>query len=131
MPNIHAREPFRAHSVIAPIARGQVCGFGVDSYLLGLRAAISIVSPLPLHMQVKLLRVIQEKTVRPIGEQREAPVDVRILSATHKSLAELVAQSKFREDLFYRITVIELRVPASGERSEDIPDLAESRVLRL
>jgi two-component system response regulator PilR (NtrC family) len=89
------------------------------------------VADLPLHMQVKLLRVIQEKTVRPIGEQRESPIDVRILSATHKNLAELVAQSKFREDLFYRINVIELRVPALRERSEDIPDLAASIVRRL
>jgi two-component system response regulator PilR (NtrC family) len=89
------------------------------------------VADLPLHMQVKLLRVIQEKTVRPIGEQREAPIDVRILSATHKNLADLVAQSKFREDLFYRINVIELRVPALRERAEDIPDLANSIVHRL
>jgi two-component system response regulator PilR (NtrC family) len=89
------------------------------------------VADLPLHMQVKLLRVIQEKTVRPIGEQREAPVDVRILSATHKSLADLVAQAKFREDLFYRINVIELRVPALRERAEDIPDLADAIVRRL
>ncbi len=89
------------------------------------------VADLPLHMQVKLLRVIQEKTVRPIGEQREAPVDVRILSATHKNLADLVAQAKFREDLFYRINVIELRVPALRERAEDIPDLADAIVHRL
>ena len=89
------------------------------------------VADLPLHMQVKLLRVIQEKTVRPIGEQREAPIDVRILSATHKNLADLVAQAKFREDLFYRINVIELRVPALRERAEDIPDLAEAIVRRL
>ena len=89
------------------------------------------VADLPLHMQVKLLRVIQEKTVRPIGEQREAPIDVRILSATHKNLADLVAQAKFREDLFYRINVIELRVPALRERSEDIPDLADAIVRRL
>jgi two-component system response regulator PilR (NtrC family) len=89
------------------------------------------VADLPLHMQVKLLRVIQEKTVRPIGEQREAPIDVRILSATHKNLAELVAQAKFREDLFYRINVIELRVPALRERAEDIADLADAIVRRL
>ncbi len=89
------------------------------------------VADLPLHMQVKLLRVIQEKTVRPIGEQRESPIDVRILSATHKSLAELVAQARFREDLFYRINVIELRVPALRERAEDIPDLAQAIVRRL
>ncbi len=89
------------------------------------------VADLPLHMQVKLLRVIQEKTVRPIGEQREAPVDVRILSATHKNLADLVGQARFREDLYYRINVIELRVPALREHSEDIPDLADSVVRRL
>jgi two-component system response regulator PilR (NtrC family) len=89
------------------------------------------VADLPLHMQVKLLRVIQEKTVRPIGEQREAPIDVRILSATHKNLAELVAQARFREDLYYRINVIELRVPALRERAEDIPDLADNIVRRL
>ena len=89
------------------------------------------VADLPLHMQVKLLRVIQEKSVRPIGEQREAPIDVRILSATHKNLSELVAQAKFREDLFYRINVIELRVPALRERAEDIPDLADAIVRRL
>ncbi len=75
------------------------------------------VADLPLHMQVKLLRVVQEKTVRPVGEAREETVDVRILSATHKNLAELVAQGLFREDLFYRINVIELRVPALRERA--------------
>jgi len=89
------------------------------------------VADLPLHMQVKLLRVIQEKSVRPIGEQREAPIDVRILSATHKNLGELVAQARFREDLYYRINVIELRVPPLRERAEDIPDLADSIVRRL
>ena len=70
------------------------------------------------------------KKVRHVGEQREAPVDVRILSATHKNLAELVAQAKFREDLFYRINVIELRVPPLRERAEDIPDLADVIVRR-
>src|SRR4051812_47205439 len=89
------------------------------------------VADLPLHMQVKLLRVIQEKSVRPIGEQREAPIDVRILSATHKNLADLVAQSRFREDLYYRINVIELRVPPLRDRSEDIPELADAIVNRL
>jgi two-component system response regulator PilR (NtrC family) len=89
------------------------------------------VADLPLHMQVKLLRVIQEKSVRPVGEQREAPIDVRILSATHKNLAELVASARFREDLFYRINVIELRVPPLRERAEDIPDLADAIVHRL
>src|SRR5690349_4328182 len=67
------------------------------------------VADLPLHMQVKLLRVIQEKSVRPVGETSEQPVDVRLLSATHKNLVDLVAAGNFREDLFYRINVIELR----------------------
>jgi two-component system response regulator PilR (NtrC family) len=89
------------------------------------------VADLPLHMQVKLLRVIQEKAVRAIGEQRETPVDVRILSATHRNLSALVAEGAFREDLYYRINVIELRVPALRERPEDIPELAETMVRRL
>jgi two-component system response regulator PilR (NtrC family) len=89
------------------------------------------VADLPLHMQVKLLRVVQEKTVRPVGESREERVDVRILSATHRNLADLVAAGRFREDLFYRINVIELRVPPLRERSDDIPDLAASILARM
>ncbi|HEX4240590.1 MAG TPA: sigma-54 dependent transcriptional regulator [Steroidobacteraceae bacterium] len=89
------------------------------------------IADLPLHMQVKLLRVIQEKAVRPIGEQQETPVDVRILSATHKNLSQLVAEGKFREDLFYRVNVIELRVPSLRERPEDVPELAEAILRRL
>ncbi len=89
------------------------------------------VADLPLHMQVKLLRVIQEKTVRPVGEQREMPTDVRVLSATHKSLAELVSQGRFREDLYYRINVIEIRVPALRHHADDIPELATAVLRRL
>ena len=89
------------------------------------------VADLPLHMQVKLLRVVQEKTVRPVGESREEPVDVRILSATHKNLADLVGDGRFREDLFYRINVIELRVPSLRERTVDIPELADAILARL
>ncbi|MCW8839835.1 MAG: sigma-54 dependent transcriptional regulator [Gammaproteobacteria bacterium] len=81
------------------------------------------VADLPLAMQVKLLRAIQEKAVRPIGAQREAHIDVRILSATHKDLADEVRQGRFREDLFYRINVIELHMPPLRERPEDIPPL--------
>jgi two-component system response regulator PilR (NtrC family) len=83
------------------------------------------VAELPLHMQVKLLRAIQEKAVRPIGGRDEVPVDVRILSATHKNLAALVEQGQFRQDLFYRINVIELRVPPLRERRGDVPRLAD------
>jgi len=89
------------------------------------------IADLPLHMQVKLLRVVQEKTVRAVGDAREEPIDVRILSATHKNLAELVAEGRFREDLFYRINVIEMRVPTLRERHEDIPDLAAIILRRL
>ena len=89
------------------------------------------VADLPLHMQVKLLRVVQEKTVRPIGESREETIDVRILSATHKNLGDLVEQGLFREDLFYRINVIELRVPSLRERAGDVAEIAEAILDRL
>ena len=89
------------------------------------------VAELPVHMQVKLLRVIQEKAVRTIGARAELPVDVRILSATHKNLARLVELGSFRQDLFYRINVIELRVPPLRERREDIPKLAARVLERL
>jgi len=89
------------------------------------------IADLPLHMQVKLLRVIQEKAVRPVGEQLEVAVDVRLLSATHKNLSQLVAEGKFREDLFYRVNVIELRVPSLRERPEDVQELAEAILRRL
>ena len=83
------------------------------------------VADLPLQMQVKLLRAIQEKRVRPVGMQREEPVDVRIISATHKNLAALVGRGEFRQDLFYRINVIELNIPPLRERREDIALLVE------
>ncbi|HEX5514404.1 MAG TPA: sigma-54 dependent transcriptional regulator [Gammaproteobacteria bacterium] len=89
------------------------------------------VAELPLHMQVKLLRAIQEKAIRAVGAQHEVPVDVRILSATHKDLAALVEAGKFRQDLYYRINVIQLRVPPLRERREDIPALAEHVFDRL
>nr|MBP6597491.1 sigma-54-dependent Fis family transcriptional regulator [Arenimonas sp.] len=89
------------------------------------------VAELPLHMQVKLLRVIQEKTVRPVGAPAELPVDVRILSATHKNLAKLVEEGKFRHDLYYRINVIELAVPPLRQRREDIPVISAAILARL
>ena len=89
------------------------------------------VADLPLHMQVKLLRVIQEKAIRPVGASRELPVDVRILSATHRPLAEWVRNGKFREDLYYRINVIELRVPPLRERPDDMLLLADYILERL
>lgn len=83
------------------------------------------IAELPLSMQVKLLRAIQEKSVRPVGCESEVSVDVRILSATHRNLLEMVETEKFRQDLFYRINVIELEVPPLRERSNDIPKLAD------
>jgi two-component system, NtrC family, response regulator PilR len=82
------------------------------------------VADLPLHMQVKLLRVIQERSIRPVGSAHEVAVDVRILSATHRDLAEMIARGAFREDLYYRINVIELQVPPLRSRPGDIEALA-------
>ena len=79
------------------------------------------VADLPLDMQVKLLRAIQEKAIRPIGVQQEIPINVRILSATHKDLHQLTETGRFRQDLYYRINVIELHMPSLRERPEDIP----------
>ena len=89
------------------------------------------VAELPLQMQVKLLRAIQEKSVRPVGASGETLVDVRILSATHKDLGDLVSDGRFRHDLYYRINVIELRVPPLRERSGDLPQLAAAIIARL
>jgi two-component system response regulator PilR (NtrC family) len=89
------------------------------------------IAELPLNMQVKLLRAIQEKSIRPIGSEQEIPIDVRILSATHKNLNKLVEEEKFRQDLFYRINVIELNVPPLKERREDIPKIASHLLERL
>jgi two-component system response regulator PilR (NtrC family) len=82
-------------------------------------------------MQVKLLRAIQEKAVRPVGDSHEVPVDIRVLSATHKDLPGLVQDGLFRQDLFYRINVIEIRVPPLRERSGDIALLARHILLRI
>jgi two-component system response regulator PilR (NtrC family) len=89
------------------------------------------VADLPLSMQVKLLRAIQEKRVRPVGGNEELPTDVRLLSATHKSLAREVEAGRFREDLFFRINVIELDVPSLRERRDDIPLLADAILARI
>lgn len=83
------------------------------------------IADLPLAMQVKLLRVIQEKTVRPVGAADEEPANARILSATHKNLSQMVSDGEFREDLFYRINVIELHVPALRDRGDDVVELAK------
>ncbi len=89
------------------------------------------IADLPLSMQVKLLRVIQEKRVRPVGASREEDVDVRILSATHKNLSKMVADGEFREDLYYRINVIELTVPPLRDRGDDVLLLADHLLDKL
>jgi two-component system response regulator PilR (NtrC family) len=89
------------------------------------------IADLPFAMQVKLLRVIQEKTVRPVGASREEPANARILSATHKNLGHMVAAGEFREDLYYRINVIELHVPALRDRGDDVLELAEQILKKL
>ncbi|MBK7900572.1 MAG: sigma-54-dependent Fis family transcriptional regulator [Azonexus sp.] len=89
------------------------------------------VADLPLPMQVKLLRAIQEKRVRKVGSAAEEPVDVRVICATHRNLRECVDKGAFRQDLYYRLNVIELRMPPLRERKEDIPVLAEAILNRL
>ena len=89
------------------------------------------VADLPLSMQVKLLRAIQEKSVRPVGSSDEVPTDIRLLSATHKDLTGEVEAGRFREDLYFRINVIDLEVPRLRERLEDLPRLAEVLLQRI
>lgn len=89
------------------------------------------VADLPLAMQVKLLRAIQEKSIRPVGANEEMATDIRLLSATHKDLSKEVEEGRFREDLYYRINVIDLHVPSLRERAEDIPMLANAILSQL
>ncbi len=89
------------------------------------------IAELPIHMQVKLLRAIQEKAIKPIGGQKEIPVDIRLLSATHKDLAKEVETGSFRQDLYYRINVIELNIPPLRERMSDLPILAEFMLTKI
>lgn len=149
---IHANGP-RAGAPFVPVNCGAIPGELMESEFFGHRkgsftGAISDkqglfqaahggtlfldeVADLPLPMQVKLLRAIQEKAVRAIGAEHETRVDVRILSATHKNLGEEVERGHFRRDLFYRINVIELRVPSLRERRADIARLATACIRRL
>ncbi|MHA7879902.1 MAG: sigma-54-dependent transcriptional regulator [Saccharospirillum sp.] len=149
---IHALGP-RAKAPFVPVNCGAIPGELMESEFFGHRKGaftgatedkagffqaanggtlfLDEVADLPLAMQVKLLRSIQEKKVRPIGSQQEVPVDVRILSATHKHLENLVAAGDFRQDLFYRINVINLEVPALRERATDIPQLCERILVRI
>ncbi|MEN9372940.1 MAG: Fis family transcriptional regulator [Pseudomonadota bacterium] len=89
------------------------------------------IGDLPLAMQSKLLRAIQERSVRPVGSTQEVPVDARIVSATHKNLAEEVAEGRFRQDLFYRLNVIDLQIPPLRDRREDLPALCQALLERI
>lgn len=89
------------------------------------------IADLPLHMQVKMLRAIQERMIRPVGAEHEIPVNVRLISATHKNLVDLVAKGAFRQDLYYRVAVIEVRTPSLRQRGADIPLLAEHMLVKL
>ena len=89
------------------------------------------IGDLPLAMQAKLLRALQERSVRPLGSTQEEPVDVRIVSATHKDLAAGVADGKFRQDLYYRLNVIEIVIPPLRERLQDLPLLCQALVARI
>ncbi|MBK5074576.1 two-component system response regulator GlrR [Budviciaceae bacterium BWR-B9] len=83
------------------------------------------IGDMPLPLQVKLLRVLQERKVRPLGSNRDLDIDVRIISATHRDLPKAMAKGEFREDLYYRLNVVTLKIPALNERAEDIPLLAD------
>lgn len=116
--------------------KGSFTGAGADKKGLfqaadGGTLFLDEVADLPLNMQVKLLRAIQEKSIRPVGAQKELSVDVRIVSATHKDLAGLVECGDFRQDLFYRINVIELPLPPLRERKQDIALLADKMLSRI
>jgi two-component system response regulator PilR (NtrC family) len=89
------------------------------------------IGDLPLAMQSKLLRVIQERTVRPVGAVSETPINVRVVSATHKDLASEVHDGRFRQDLFYRLNVIQIRVPALRERIDDLPAICDLVLARI
>ncbi len=149
---IHAKGP-RAERPFVPVNCGAIPGELMESEFFGHRKGsftgahadkeglfqaaeggtlfLDEVADLPLHMQVKLLRAIQEKAVRPVGAAQEVPSDVRILSATHRDLGGLVREGRFRQDLYYRLNVIEVRVPPLRERPEDIATLAAHLLHRI
>ncbi len=134
--NCGAIPPELVESELFGHKKGAFTGATVDKPGLFLAASggtllLDEVADLPLPVQVKLLRAVQEKSVRPVGSEAEIPVDVRLLSATHKNLGQQVRAGAFRDDLYYRINVIGIHVPALRERKEDIPLLAEFLLKKL
>jgi two-component system response regulator PilR (NtrC family) len=149
---VHSLGP-RADAPFVPVNCGAIPGELVESELFGHRKGsftgavsdkqglfqaaqggtlfLDEIADLPLPMQVKLLRAIQQKSVRPVGAEREVQVDVRIISASHHDLKQAVDRGAFRQDLFYRINVIELFIPPLRERPEDIDILADSILGRI
>ncbi|MDN5874559.1 MAG: sigma-54 dependent transcriptional regulator [Sinobacteraceae bacterium] len=149
---IHARGPRASHPFI-PVNCGAIPTELMESELFGhvrgsftgavsdnpglFRSAeggtlfLDEIAELPLHMQVKLLRALQERSIRPVGSTSEIPVDVRIISATHQDLAARMTDGRFRQDLYYRLNVIEIRTPPLREHPEDIPELAQSILARI
>lgn len=98
---------------------------GLFTYADGGTMFLDEIGEMPLSMQVNLLRVLEEKSIRPVGANREIPVDVRVVAATNRNLSKEVEEGKFREDLFYRINVVSVRMPALRERMEDLPVLVQ------
>ena len=134
--NCGAIPPELVESELFGHKKGAFTGAHADKQGLFLAASggtllLDEIADLPLPVQVKLLRTIQEKSVRPVGSETELPVDVRLLSATHKNLAHQVRANLFRDDLYYRINVIGIHVPALRDRREDIPLLANFLLKQL
>jgi two-component system response regulator PilR (NtrC family) len=120
---------------LAP-AKGSYTGAGQDrdGYFQAARGGtlfLDEIGDLPLAMQSKLLRAIQERSVRPLGSTQEETVDVRIVSATHRDLAADVQAGRFRQDLYYRLNVIEIVIPPLRERREDLPALCTALLARI
>ncbi len=98
---------------------------GLFSYASGGTLLLDEIAEMPLHMQAKLLRVLEERAIRPVGMEKEVPVDVRVLAATNRNMTEEVNRGNFREDLYYRLNVLALRLPSLRDRPSDIPHMVE------